>query len=64
MITGAVLIFSALLLLKNNIHEDRKAGELSERVLSEILTAVEPQSASEAEFTPLSPELPVVEKDG
>ena len=64
MITGAVLFFSALLLLKNNIHEDRKAGELSEMALSEILTVIEPRSTSEDEFTPLSPELPVVEKDG
>ena len=59
---GAVLIFSALLLVCFNAYISYKAGQEAELLMGEIHQAIE--ALPQTELPQLSPEMPVVEIEG
>lgn len=68
-IAGAVLILSALLLFLHNDLEARRAGQASERLLTQLEEILETTIAPEEEEThptetALDPEMPIVDIDG
>lgn len=67
-IAGAVLILSALLLFLHNDLEARRAGQASERLLTQLEEILETTAPEEAETLPtetaLDPEMPIVDIDG